>query len=240
MRVLLTKDYAAMSKAAATVMAAQILSKPDSVLGLATGSTPEGMYAELVRRHQEDGLDFSGLRTVNLDEYAGLDGKHEQSYRFFMQKHLFNHVNILPENTFVPETTGTDLKAMCEAYEKNIADLGGVDIQVLGIGHDGHIGFNEPTDYFPDITHAVKLDERTRLANKRFFKSLEEVPTHAYTQGIGTIMRAAKILLLVSGKDKHEILHKALFGPVTPQVPASILQFHPDVLVIADVAAWEE
>lgn len=238
MQVILTKNYELMSKQAATILASQLLQKPDSVLGLATGSTPEGMYAELVRRHCEEGLDFSAMKSVNLDEYEGLAPDHPQSYRYFMQKQLFDHVNVNQDCTFVPNGLSDDPESLSAEYEKIIADLGGVDIQVLGLGHDGHIGFNEPADHFSAVTVRVELDPMTREANQRFFNSLDEVPTHAFTQGIGTIMRARKILLLVSGKGKHEILHRSLYGPVTPQVPASILQFHPDVLVICDEDAW--
>lgn len=238
MEIQLTKNYETMSKLAAHILASQILLKPTSVLGLATGSTPTGTYRELVRMHKEEGLDFSSLYTVNLDEYKGLPADHPQSYRYFMQENLFDHVNVVPEHTFVPNGMEPDSEIACQEYERIIEDLGGVDIQLLGLGHDGHIAFNEPDDHFPSETHCAILDPRTREANQRFFASLDEVPTHAYTQGIGTIMRAKRLLMLVSGKDKHKILHEAIYGRVHPLVPASILQFHPNVLVIADEEAW--
>lgn len=231
-----TKEEAAVY--AADIFEEIIKADPECVLGLATGSTPIPLYKELIRREQEGILDFSKVRSANLDEYKGLSPEHPQSYRFFMQDNLFDHISIKKENTIVPDGLAEDAKAMCLDYEKKIEELGGVDIQLLGIGHDGHIGFNEPCDEFPQITHEVELEEMTREANKRFFDSIDEVPTAAYTMGIGTIMKAKKVLLIATGKDKAEILHKTIFGPVTPQVPASILQFHPDVTFICDEDAW--
>ena len=177
------------------------------------------------------------MRSANLDEYKGLAPDHPQSYRYFMQENLFNHISIKPENTIVPDGLAEDVQAMCAAYEAQIEEWGGVDLQLLGIGHDGHIGFNEPEETFPGMTHEVELADITRQANKRFFDSIDEVPTAAYTMGIGTVMAARKIIMVITGADKAEILKKSFFGPVTPEVPASILQFHPDVTVIADEAA---
>lgn len=216
-----------------------LCTKPACVLGLATGSTPIPLYRELIAREQAGRIDFSRVRSVNLDEYKGLAPDHPQSYRRFMQENLFDHISIRPENTYVPDGLATDVDAMCSAYERTIEDLGGVDLQLLGLGHDGHIGFNEPGDHFPACTHETALAEITRQANARFFTSEAEVPTAAYTMGVGTVMAARRILMIVTGADKSDILHKAFFGPVTPWVPASILQFHPDVTLICDRAAWD-
>lgn len=214
-----------------------ILAKPACVLGLATGSTPIPLYKELIRREKAGKIDFSRVRSANLDEYKGLAPDHPQSYRRFMQENLFDHISIKPENTIVPDGLAADIPAMCEAYERRIEDWGGVDIQLLGLGHDGHIGFNEPCDHFPVITHEVQLTEMTREANKRFFDSLDDVPTAAITMGVGTVMAARKILLIATGESKADILYKVFYGPVKPEIPGSILQFHPDVAVICDEAA---
>ena len=224
-------------KRAADLYESLIQSKPACLLGLATGATPLPLYRELVKRCASGRIDFSRVRSANLDEYKGLSGDHPQSYRYFMNVNLFDHINIRKENTIVPDGLTEDVDAMCASYEENIEAWGGIDLQLLGIGHDGHIGFNEPCDTFVAQTHEVELEQITREANKRFFHSLDEVPTAAYTMGIGTVMSARKVLLLATGADKAEILKKSFFGPVTPQVPASILQFHPDVTVIADEAA---
>lgn len=228
-----------MGKAAADEFEAVIKRKPACVLGLATGSTPLPLYRELIAREKAGRIDFSRVRSANLDEYKGLAPDHPQSYRRFMQENLFDHISIKPENTIVPDGLAADIPAMCENYERRIEDWGGVDIQLLGIGHDGHIGFNEPCDHFPSWTHEVALTETTRRANARFFASETEVPAAAYTMGVGTVMAARRVLMLVTGADKAEILRRAFFGPVTPWVPASILQFHPDVTLICDRAAWD-
>lgn len=240
MKILKVKNYDEMSKKAAAVIAAQIVAKPDSVLGLATGSTPIGTYQYLVKKYQERELDFSGIKTANLDEYKGLTKENDQSYYYFMNTNLFQHVNIDMNNTNIPNGMAEDADAECSRYEEVIKELGGVDLQLLGLGHDGHIGFNEPEDHFAKQTHCVDLTEMTIEANKRFFASADDVPKQAFTMGIGTIMRAKKVLMIVSGKDKAAILKEALYGPVTPQVPASILQFHPDAIVIADEDALSE
>lgn len=237
MQIIKVKDYSTLSKKAAMLVAAEIAQKESPVLGLATGSTPVGTYQVLRELYQEGRLDFSSVRSVNLDEYRGLSPEDSHSYRYFMNEELFNHVNIKKENTHVPDGKLSDEKEACESYEKLIQSLGGIHLQILGLGHDGHIGFNEPSDIFPAKTHCVKLTEETINANQRFFSKKEDVPTEAYTMGIGTIMHAEKILLLVSGKDKASILEKVLEGPVTPSVPASILQFHPNVTLIADEPA---
>ncbi len=236
-RILKAKDPAEVGKLAADQFEALIATKPACLLGLATGSTPIPLYRELIAREKDGRIDFSRVRSANLDEYKGLPATHPQSYRYFMQENLFDHISIKPENTIVPDGLTNDVESMCRAYEEQIEVWGGVDMQLLGLGHDGHIGFNEPADHFPTMTHEVKLEEITRQANKRFFASIDEVPTAAYTMGIGTVMSARKVLMVVTGADKAEILKQSFFGPITPQVPASILQLHPDVTVICDEAA---
>ncbi|HJA19045.1 glucosamine-6-phosphate deaminase [Mediterraneibacter catenae] len=237
MRIYETANYEEMSRKAANILSAQVISKPDSVLGLATGSTPIGMYDQLVEWYNKGDVDFSEVKTVNLDEYKGLARDNDQSYYYFMHKHLFDRVNINPDNTNVPDGTQMDSEKECARYEKLIESMGGVDIQLLGIGRNGHIGFNEPDNCFAKTTHCVDLTESTIEANKRFFASADDVPRQAYTMGIGTIMKAKKILLIVNGEDKADALAKAVYGPVTPEVPASILQFHNDVVIVADQAA---
>lgn len=236
-RIEKVKDYSVLSKKAAMIIAAEITQREHPVLGLATGSTPIGAYQVLRELYREGRLDFSAVRTVNLDEYRGLSPEDSHSYRYFMNQELFHHINIDMEKTKVPNGLLTDANKACAEYEEHIRRLGGIHLQILGLGHDGHIGFNEPGDFFPNETHCVKLTEETIEANQRFFSSKEEVPKEAYTMGIGTIMKAKKILLMVSGKDKADILQKVLEGPVTPLIPASILQFHPHVHVLADEAA---
>lgn len=222
---------------AADIFEHLILDKANCVLGLATGSTPLPLYRELIAREQAGRISFAQVRTANLDEYVGLSSDHPQSYRRFMQENLFDHLSIKPENTIVPLGMAADPAAMCHAYEEQIAAWGGIDLQLLGIGHDGHVGFNEPEDHFANETHQVQLTPMTRSANQRFFESIDQVPTAAFTMGIGTIMRARKIVMIITGEDKADIAYAALRGPVMPQVPASILQFHPDVTVILDRAA---
>lgn len=240
MRIIKTKDYEDMSKKAANLIAAQIILKPDSVLGLATGSTPIGTYKNLVEGYRKGDLDFSQIKSVNLDEYRGLPRENDQSYYYFMHDNLFKHVNINLENTHLPDGMEADSEKACMEYEAIIKEVGGQDLQLLGLGHNGHIGFNEPCDEFEKITHCVNLTQSTIEANKRFFASADDVPKQAYTMGIGTIMQAKKILVVVSGADKAQIVKDAFFGPVTPQVPASILQMHPDVTIVADEAALSE
>ncbi len=240
MDIIRTSDYEEMSRKAADLMEAQLREKPDCVLGLATGSTPVGTYRELVRRAREGLLHFSKAKTVNLDEYVGLPPENEQSYRYFMQKNLFDWVDIKRENTFVPDGMAKDLPKACGEYEALIRSLKGIDLQLLGIGHNGHIGFNEPGEVFEKETHLVNLSERTIKANARFFSSPDEVPRQAVTMGILSIMRARKILLLASGAQKAKIVKEAFFGPITPKVPASVLQLHPAVTLIADAEALKE
>lgn len=232
MKFITVKNYEELSKKAADIIAAQVILKPKSVLGLATGSSPLGAYAKLVEKCNNGEIDFSEVTSINLDEYVGLDGNNDQSYRYFMNKNLFEKINIKLENTFVPSGIASDIKKECENYDALIDEKGGIDLQLLGIGLDGHIGFNEPDSFFEGPTHEVKLDPSTIKANARFFESEEDVPTRAVTMGMKGIMQAKKVLLIANGENKKEIVDKAFFGPITPEVPASILQLHPDLTVI--------
>ncbi|HIT44516.1 MAG TPA: glucosamine-6-phosphate deaminase [Candidatus Aphodovivens excrementavium] len=237
MELIIASNYDEMSRLAADKIALCLKDKPECVLGLATGSTPIGLYAQLVEDFQNGKISFARATTFNLDEYRGLDPQHNQSYRYFMQKNLFDHVDVELEKTHVPDGANSDAQAACDAYEKGIEEAGGIDLQLLGLGHNGHIGFNEPDDSFPVGTHVVDLTESTINANSRLFDSIDEVPRQAYTMGVGTIMKARSILVVASGADKAQIVRDAFFGPVTPQVPASVLQLHPDVTVIVDAEA---
>jgi glucosamine-6-phosphate deaminase len=237
MKVIVAKSYDEMSRLAANELEQCVAANPRCVLGLATGTTPIGLYADLVADCSAGKVSFADVTTFNLDEYVGLDGSHPQSYRYFMNVNLFNHVDIDPARTHVPSGMGDDDDRVSSEYEKAIRQAGGIDLQLLGIGPNGHIGFNEPADYFPAATHRVELTESTRMANSRLFNSIDEVPHFARTMGIGTIMHARKIVLVANGAGKAQILKEALEGNVTPRVPASILQFHPDVVVIADSEA---
>ncbi len=237
MNIIRAKDYQDMSRKAANIISAQIIMKPDCVLGLATGSTPVGTYRQLIEWYEKGDLDFSRVSTVNLDEYRGLTHTDPQSYYYFMQENLFDHVNIDKTATHVPDGTNPDAADACVKHEQIIKSLGGIDLQLLGLGNNGHIGFNEPGAAFEKETHLVDLAESTIRANARFFTSIDEVPKQAYTMGIRTIMQAKKILVVVSGESKADIVSRAFFGPVTPEVPASILQMHPDVTVVCDEAA---
>ena len=237
MQIYRAKDYEDMSRKAANIIASQVVLKPDCVLGLATGSTPIGAYKNLVEKYEQGDLDFSQVTTVNLDEYKGLPRENDQSYYYFMHDNLFDHVNVKPENTHLPDGTKEDASEECARYEELIRSLGGQDLQLLGLGHNGHIGFNEPDAVFEKTTHCVDLQESTIEANKRFFASADDVPKQAYTMGIGTIMKADKILLLASGEDKAEALYETICGKITPQIPATVLQLHQNVTIIADEAA---
>lgn len=225
------KDYNDVSRKAANIMSAQIIMKPDAVLGLATGSTPVGMYKQLIEWYKKGDLDFAKVTSVNLDEYKGLSGDNDQSYRYFMNHNLFDHININKENTSVPCGTAEDLQAECERYEQLVEQTGGVDIQLLGIGNNGHIAFNEPCEEFPEKTHVVDLTQNTIEANARFFESMDQVPKKALTMGIGTIMKAKKIVLLANGPKKAQTIYDTVYGPITPKVPASVLRLHPDVTI---------
>ena len=237
MRIYKGKDYADMSRKAANIISAQVIMKPDCVLGLATGSTPIGLYQQLVAWYEKGDLDFSEVRTVNLDEYKGLSRENDQSYYYFMHHNLFDHVNLPAENSHLPNGMEQDSDKECRRYSELIRSMGGVDLQLLGIGHNGHIGFNEPGDAFDNDVHCVDLTQSTIEANKRFFASADDVPKQAYTMGIKTIMQAKKILIVASGEDKADIVRDAFFGPITPKVPASVLQLHNDVTLVADEAA---
>lgn len=232
MKFITVKTYEELSFKGASIIAAQIIQKPNCVLGLATGSSPVGIYKNLVKWNKDGIVDFSKVTSVNLDEYVGLKGDHPQSYRYFMQDNLFDHVNINLENTYVPNGCSADYAKECAEYDAMIADMGGTDLQLLGIGLDGHIGFNEPSDHFDAATHVVDLHESTIEANARFFSSADEVPKQAVTMGMQSIMRAKKILLIANGAAKKDVLLKACNGPITPEIPASLLQLHPDVTVI--------
>ena len=237
MKIYKAKDYDELSRKAASIIASQVLMKPECVLGLATGSTPIGTYKQLIEWYNKGDLDFSGVKSVNLDEYRGLTRDNDQSYYYFMYNNLFKHININMDCTNVPDGTQPDSDKECSRYEDVIKSLGGIDLQLLGMGLNGHIGFNEPDEYFSKGTHCVNLTESTIEANKRFFASADDVPRQAYTMGVQTIMLARRIVLVVSGENKAETVREAFFGPVTPQVPASILQLHTDVSIVADEAA---
>jgi len=231
---MVVEDYAALSRACAGLVAAQIAKKPNSVIGFATGSSPVGTYSELVRLHKEEGLDFSGVTSVNLDEYYPIKKSNDQSYDYFMKDQLFNHVNMNLANMYIPNGEAADIAAECAAYEAKIEELGGVDFQILGIGLNGHIGFNEPEPTFPAHTHLIELDPVTIEANTRFFASKADVPRHAITMGVGTIMAAETIMMMISGAKKADIAKQTVLGKITPDVPASVLQLHRNVIIVLD------
>ncbi|MFZ7131762.1 MAG: glucosamine-6-phosphate deaminase [Eubacteriales bacterium] len=237
MRIIIARDYCDMSKKAANMVAAQILLKPDSVLGLATGSTPVMTYKYLIKLFQDETISFRNVVTVNLDEYIGLNKENPNSYHYFMQDTFFNHIDIKLDNIHIPNGTAADLERECKEYERKIQENDGIDLQVLGIGSNGHIGFNEPDLKFEGITHCIDLDEETIKANARFFEKEEEVPRRAITMGVKTIMNARKIILLANGAGKAQTVFKAIHGKIDPALPASILQLHPDVTFILDQEA---
>ena len=237
MRIYKTSDYNEMSRKSAQIISAQVTLKSQSVLGLATGSSPVGTYKRLIELNTCGDLDFSEVVTVNLDEYKGLTPDHEQSYRYFMNDNLFNHINIKAENTHVPNGMAENPGLECDRYEELICSLGGIDLQLLGIGHNGHIGFNEPGASFVANTHCISLTESTIEANKRFFDNADQVPRQAYTMGVKAIMQARCILMVISGKEKAQIVKESFFGPITPQVPASLLQLHSNFILVGDEAA---
>ena len=236
-RIYLEKDHAAMSRRAAHIIAAEVHRDPTCVLGLATGSTPIETYKNLIEWNKAGDLSFKEVITVNLDEYKGLAPTHDQSYRYFMNTNLFDHIDIDKENTFVPDGLAEDADLECADYDELIESLGYVDLQLLGLGHNGHIGFNEPDTCFTKETHVVDLTQSTIDANSRFFESADDVPRQALTMGMGAIMAARRVLLIASGEGKAEAIYKAFCGPITPECPASILQLHPDVVVVGDVAS---
>ncbi|HBR27817.1 MAG TPA: glucosamine-6-phosphate deaminase [Firmicutes bacterium] len=237
MRILIGKDYEEISKKAALMVAAQVMLKPNSVLGLATGSTPLGLYRELIAMYQRGELDFSAVRTINLDEYYPLAPDDPQSYHYFMNDHLFKQINVKPENIHLPKGNADAVKAECDAYETMISQVGGIDLQVLGIGVNGHIGFNEPHPFLHAQTHLVDLTAETIQVNSRFFASAEEVPRQAVTMGMGTILKARRILLIASGRSKAEAIKKTVNGLVTTECPSSFLQTHPAVTLVLDQEA---
>ena len=240
MRIICAKDYDDMSRKAADIIAAQVIMKPDCVLGLATGSSPIGIYNRLVAKYESEDLDFSKVKTVNLDEYCGLDLSSNQSYVWFMHHYLFDRINIDPADTHFPDGMEEDSDKSCRDYDEVLEKVGRQDLQLLGLGPDGHIGFNEPEDFFPAGTHKVTLTESTIQANKRFVESEDLVPRFAYTMGIAGIMRARRILMIVSGKNKAAVLKEALTGPIVPKIPASVLQLHPNFILVADQDALSE
>ena len=237
MKLITVDNYEELSKVAARELASTIKEKPNAILGLATGGSPVGMYKELIKMYQDGELDFSKIKTVNLDEYVGLNPEHEQSYRHFMNENLFNHVNININNTIVPNGLAQDLNVECKEYDKKIEELGGIDVQLLGVGNNGHIAFNEPDKELYSGTHVITLTEDTIKANSRFFDTIDEVPKRAITMGLGEIMKAKKIVLIASGESKAEAIKGLFSGKITTENPASMLQMHRDVTVIVDKAA---
>ena len=234
MEIVIQPTAAEASRIGARIIAKQIRKKPDAILGLATGSTPLLLYKELIRMHREDGLDFSKVRTFNLDEYVGLSPDHPMSYHHFMCKNLFDHINIAKKNVHVPNGLAKDIPAFCEKYETQIRKAGGIDIQVLGIGSDGHIGFNEPTSSLQSRTRIKTLDDQTREDNARFFDSIEAVPHHCITMGIGTILESRMCLLFAFGRKKAAAIHESVEGPMSAICPASVLQWHRDAKFLID------
>lgn len=234
MKLIVARDYEDMSIRAAQEIAKVINSKPDAILGLATGGTPAGMYKKLIEMNKEENLDFSKVTTVNLDEYIGLSSQHPKSYRFFMDENLFDHVNIEKKNTFLPNGLAANIEEECKNYDSMIDSLGGTDMQLLGVGSNGHIAFNEPDEDLVAGTHSTKLRESTINSNARFFNSIDEVPKTAITMGLGQIMKAKKILVLASGKDKAEAIKGLMSGKITTSNPSTMLQMHKNVIVIVD------
>ena len=238
--LVVVRDYEAMSKAAADIIAAQIIEKPDSVLGLATGATPTGTYQNLVEMYRAGKLDFSQITSFNLDEYHPISRDNDQSYNYFMQTNLFDHVNTNPANVHLPDGECADVDAECADYEAKIDAKLGLDLQLLGLGHNGHIGFNEPADIFPKVTNYTPLAQSTITANSPYFSNPDNMPRHAITMGIGTIFQAKHILMLASGVAKADIVAKVFGDEITPQVPGSILQLHPNMTLIVDKPAAEK
>lgn len=237
MKIIVTKSYEELSRKAGNIFASQLILKPNSVIGLATGSSPVGMYKELIRIYKEGDIDFQEVTSFNLDEYIGLTPDNDQSYHYFMQKNLFSSINIRPENIHIPSGIALDMEVAAKTYDKLIEDAGGIDIQILGIGNNGHIGFNEPDVKFEARTHIVELEPETIEANARFFNSIDEVPTRAISMGIKNIMQSRKIVLIATGEGKAKAVQGMIEGPITPELPASVLQLHPDVTIILDEAA---
>lgn len=237
MKLIVVNNYEELSKVAAKEFSKIIKEKENAVLGLATGGSPVGMYKELIRMYEQKELNFSKTTTVNLDEYIGLNPEHNQSYRYFMNNNLFNHINIDKSNTFVPNGLAEDLEAQCKEYDQKISELGGIDIQLLGVGNNGHIAFNEPNNELSSGTHIISLTDNTIEANARFFDNIYDVPRKAITMGVGGIMKAKKIILIASGESKAEAIKGIFSGKITTANPATMLQMHRDVTVIVDEAA---
>jgi glucosamine-6-phosphate deaminase len=237
MKLIRAKNYKDMSRKAANFLSAQVILKENAVLGLATGGTSEGIYEQLAEWYHKGDIDFSAVSTVNLDEYVGLDAENERSYRYFMNQHLFRHINIKEKNCHLPNGKAENIEEECLRYDRLIEKLGGIDMQLLGIGENGHIGFNEPGEAFEQMTHCIRLKEKTIEANARYFPKKEDVPREAITMGVKAIMQARSIVLCASGARKADIFHKVLYGPVTPEVPGSVLQMHPRLIVVADEEA---
>ena len=237
MRLIVTKTYDEMSKVAANEMANSIKENPEIVLGLATGGTPVEMYKNLIKMYNDGELDFSKVTSINLDEYVGLSGEHDQSYRYFMNKNLFNHINIDKSKTFVPNGLAEDIEEECKSYDARIENMGGIDLQLLGLGANGHIGFNEPGEELSVGTHLTDLKESTIKANARFFESINDVPKKAVTMGLGGIMKAKKIMVIASGEGKAEVVKAMMSGKITTEIPATMLQMHNNVVLIIDEAA---
>ena len=237
MEILVQDNAEQMSQVAARLVARTLNAKPNAILGLATGSTPLGLYKELVRMHRDEGLDFSQVTTFNLDEYVGLMRDHEQSYHYFMHENLFKHINIPNQNIHIPSGTTENYEAFCSWYENRIVECGGIDLQILGIGSDGHIAFNEPSSSLGSRTRIKTLAKQTIDDNARFFDSAEDVPIYAITMGVGTIMEAHKLLLLANGQSKAEAVAAAVEGPVTSMITASALQMHPHAICVLDKEA---
>ena len=238
MKIYAAKDYADLSRKAANIISAQVIMKPNAVLGLATGSTPIGAYKQLTEWYEKGDIDFSHTLSINLDEYKGLSGDHDQSYRYFMNHNLFDHVNINKEHTYVPDGTAADPDAFCRAYDAAIKAAGGIGLQLLGVGQNGHIGFNEPADELIGGTHLTELTESTIDANSRFFASRDDVPRHAITMGIDNIMEADGVVLVVSGKNKHKALMALINAPEDPHIPVTMLRKHKNLMVFCDEAAY--
>lgn len=237
MKLIVVNNYEELSKVAAKEFSKIIKEKENAVLGLATGGSPVGMYKELIRMYEQKELNFSKITTVNLDEYIGLNPEHNQSYRYFMNNNLFNHINIDKSNTFVPNGLAEDLEAQCKEYDQKIVELGGIDIQLLGVGNNGHIAFNEPNSELSSGTHIISLTDNTIEANARFFDNIDDVPRKAITMGVGGIMKAKKIILIASGESKAEAIKGIFSGKITTANPATMLQMHRDVTIIVDEAA---
>lgn len=240
MRVILCDNYEQMSAEAARLVESQIILKPDCVLGLATGSTPVGMYKKLVERFQSGAIDFSEIKTFNLDEYYPLSAENDQSYHYFMNENLFKYINVKKENIHIPNGEAADIEAECTEYESKIENAGGIDLQILGIGQNGHIGFNEPDENLNAKTHVTELTESTIKANSRFFASIDDVPTKAITMGIATILKSRKIILMACGVEKSDAIAELVTDDISTDNPATMLKAHPDVVIICDKDAYSK